>query len=82
MLFYVIVAELVTLILLQIRQQNVDSCLFYDMNVIISASFRHIVLVCTIIHSQHILTLYCILLWQDHVPCLARSATLSSPVPN
>jgi hypothetical protein len=79
MLFYVIVAELVTLILLQIGQQNVDSCLLYDMNVV---RFRRTILVCTIIHSQHIVALCCVLLWQNHVPCLAHSATLSSPVPN
>ena len=34
---------------------------FYDMNVIISASFRCMILVCTSIHSQHIFALYCTL---------------------
>jgi len=38
---------------------------FYDMNVIISASFRRLILVCAIFHSSRTV-LYSV--WQDHVP--------------
>jgi len=55
---------------------------FYDMNVIISANFRRLILVCAIFHGQHVLALYRILCGKTTYLCLSHSTTLSSPVPN